>query len=131
MPQIKEKVYKDISLTFSPHPVTGNVPIVFNEQAIKQSLKNLLFTNRYERPYRPEFGGDILGELFENFDPFTEHRIRKGIKIAIQNSEPRVEVIKVDVGMDNDRQIIKATLTYRILNSKNPTEVSFFLERTR
>lgn len=131
MAQIKEQVYRDINVTFTPHPVTGRLPIITNEEAVKKAIRNLILTNHYERPYRPDFGGDVLSQLFENFDGFTEHVIRKNIRLAIQNYEPRAEIFDVRVDGDNNRQILKVTVEFRVLNSTQPTEATFFIERTR
>jgi phage baseplate assembly protein W len=98
MPELKEPIFKDIPLSFTAHPVTGNVKALVNRDAVKQSVKNIVLTNFYERPYSPNLGGNILSQLFENMDPITEYNIAKNIRQALDNYEPRaiIDEIKSD-----------------------------------
>ena len=73
MPELKQPVFKDIPLSFTAHPVTGNVKALTNRDAVKQSVKNIVLTNFYERPYSPNLGGNILSQLFENMDSITQY----------------------------------------------------------
>ena len=68
-PITNELQFSDLSITFTPHPVTGKPVVKKNAEAVKNALKNLIYTNRFERPYEPAFGSDIRNRLFENFDP--------------------------------------------------------------
>jgi phage baseplate assembly protein W len=128
---INEKVYKDLSLSFTPNPITGNVNTIENEDAIIQALKNLIFTNYFEVPYESFLGADLNTQLFENFTSFTEHNIRKQIIVAVENYEPRVELIRVRVSADEDNHGVNVTIKFRINNSTQPIELNLILDRVR
>ena len=104
MPEIREPVYKDIPISFTAHPITGKIKSLINRDAVKQSVKNIVLTNFYERPYNPILGGDVLAKLFENMGPLTEYEISNNIREALDNFEPRAEVdeIKVDALEDQN-----------------------------
>lgn len=130
-PNTKELIYSDLSFTFSPHPVTGKLPILKNEEAVKNAIRNLLLTNRYERPYEPLYGGNIPALLFENGDEFLEYRIRKQIQVALSNFEPRVTVRNISVLLIDDRNEAQIDIVFSIVNQKNPVELTVILERVR
>ena len=131
MPEIKEPVFKDIPLSFNAHPVTGNVKALTNREAVKQSVKNIVLTNFYERPYNPILGGDVLAQLFENFSPITEYEISNNIREALDNFEPRAEVDEIKVDAQDDLNALNVTITFRVVNDINPVSVNVFLERVR
>jgi phage baseplate assembly protein W len=123
--------YRDLSLTFRAHPVTGDVVKLFDEDAIKASLMNLIMTMNYETPFHPEIGCAVMASLFENISPITAITIRKSIEDVIRNFEPRVDLIEVDVLVDADADGYRARIIYRIANLPDPVVVDFFLERRR
>ena len=131
MPEIKEPVFKDIPLSFTAHPITGNVKALVNRDAVKQSVKNIVLTNFYERPYNPTFGGDILSQLFENMDPITEYNIAKNIRQALDNYEPRAIIDEIVSDFYEDRNAINVTITFRIKNDAEPISVNVLLDRVR
>ena len=131
MPEIKEPVFKDIPLSFTAHPITGNVKALVNRDAVKQSVKNIVLTNFYERPYNPTFGGDILSQLFENMDPITEYNIAKNIRTALDNYEPRAIIDEIKSDCYEDRNAINVTITFRIKNDAEPISVNVLLDRVR
>jgi phage baseplate assembly protein W len=131
MPEIKEPVFKDIPLSFTAHPITGNVKALVNRDAVKQSVKNIVLTNFYERPYNPTFGGDILSQLFENMDPITEYNIAKNIRQALDNYEPRAIIDEIKSDFYEDRNAINVTITFRIKNDAEPISVNVLLDRVR
>lgn len=131
MPVINEIVYKDIPLKFNAHPVTGDVVTVKNVDAVKQSVKNLVLTNFFERPYNPFLGGNIISQLFENADPITEYNVATNIRTVLDNFEPRAIIDDVIVQSDPDLNVLKATIVFRIRNNINPFTVDVFLERVR
>lgn len=130
-PIARELVYSDLSLTLTPHPVTGKLPILRNEEAVKNAIKNLLLTNRYERPYEPLYGGNIISLLFENGDEFLEYQIKKQIEIALSNFEPRVVVRNISVLLIEDRNEVQIDVVFSIINQKDPVELTVILERVR
>ena len=131
MPEIKEPVFKDIPLSFTAHPITGNVKALVNRDAVKQSVKNIVLTNFYERPYNPTFGGDILSQLFENMDPITEYNIAKNIRQALDNYEPRAIIDEIKSDFYEDQNAINVTITFRIKNDAEPISVNVLLDRVR
>ena len=131
MPELKEPVFKDIPLSFTAHPVTGNVKALTNRDAVKQSVKNIVLTNFYERPYSPNLGGDIISQLFENMDPITEYNIAKNIRQALDNYEPRAIIDEIKSDFFQDENAINITITFRVRNDANPISVNVLLDRIR
>ena len=131
MPELKEPVVKDIPLKFTAHPVTGNVKALVNREAVKQSVKNLVLTNFYERPYNPVLGGDVLSQLFENMDSITEFNISKNIRQVLDNYEPRAIIDDIKVSANHDSNALNATIIFRIKNDAEPIIVNVLLERVR
>jgi phage baseplate assembly protein W len=131
MPGIKEIIYKDFPISFSAHPVTGNLSVLKDVDAVKQSVKNIVLTNFYERPYASLLGGNVRAQLFENIDRFTEYTIAKNIKIALNNYEPRVTVEAVRVSAEPDENGLNISVVFRVHNNTNPITVNVFIERVR
>ena len=127
----KNLVYKDINMSFANHPVTGNLSVLRNNEAVKRAVRNLILTNHYERPYQPEFGGNIRAMLFENITPITEQMVYGNIKRAIENYEPRIEINDIRVNADHDRNGLYVTLVFTVINSIEPVQLDVFVERTR
>ena len=131
MPEIREPVYKDIPISFTAHPITGKIKSLINRDAVKQSVKNIVLTNFYERPYNPILGGDVLAKLFENMGPLTEYEISNNIREALDNFEPRAEVDEIKVDALEDQNALNVTITFRVINDAEPISVTVFLERVR
>ena len=90
------RVYRDLNLNFSANPVTGDVTTVTDVIAVKRSVRNLLLTNHYDRPFHPEIGSNIPHLLFENFGPITGNQLSRTIEEMIGNFEPRARVETVE-----------------------------------
>jgi len=90
------RVYKDLNLNFTRNPVTGDVASVTDVNAVKRSIRNLLLTNHYDRPFHPEIGSNIPALLFENFGPITGNQLSRQIEEMISNYEPRARVESVE-----------------------------------
>lgn len=131
MPELREPVFKDIPLKFTAHPVTGNVKILTNRESVKQSVKNLVLTNFYERPYSPILGGDVISQLFENMDPITEFNISKNIRQVLDNYEPRAIIDDIKVNAQEDLNAVNVTIKFRVSNDPEPITVNVLLERVR
>ena len=131
MPELKEPIFKDIPLGFTAHPITGNVKALTNRNAVKQSVKNIVLTNFYERPYNPTLGGDILAQLFENMDPITQYEISTNIRQALDNYEPRAIVDDIVTDFLEDQNAINVTIRFRLRNDAEPISVSVLLDRVR
>ena len=90
------RVYKDLNLNFGINPVTGDVTTVTDVIAVKRSVRNLLLTNHYDRPFHPEIGSNIQNLLFQNFGPITGNQLSRAIEEMIANFEPRARVETVE-----------------------------------
>ena len=90
------RVYKDLNLNFGINPVTSDVTTVTDVNAVKRSVRNLLLTNHYDRPFHPEIGSNIQSLLFENFGPITGNQLSRQIEEVIGNYEPRARVETVE-----------------------------------
>ena len=90
------RVYKDLNLNFSTNPVTQDVTTVTDVNAVKRSVRNLLLTNHYDRPFHPEIGSNVTALLFENFGPITGNQLTRTIEEMIANFEPRARVESVE-----------------------------------
>lgn len=124
--------FKDISLSFEPHPVTKDLPILKNENAIRRSVRNIVQTIPTERFFNSLLGSDITQSLFEFIDFGTASVIQKQIEISISNFEPRVENVIIDVDPTPDSNSFNVTVIFDIIGQEFPTqEYSFILEATR
>ena len=90
-----QKIYSDIDYTFTKKPVTGDVALSYDEMAVIRSVRNLLLTKNYERPFNPVIGSNVRRMLFENVDTIIAGQLEKEIKDTIENFEPRASVINV------------------------------------
>ena len=90
------RVYKDLNLNFTSNPVTKDVTTLTDVNAVKRSVRNLLLTNHYDRPFHPEIGSNVQALLFENFGPITGNQLSRTIEEMIANFEPRARVETVE-----------------------------------
>ena len=109
------KSFRDFSLTFEKNAVTNDVLALKNEAAIKESVKNIVLYNFYEKPFDPFFGGNIIGLLFENSTPTMELEVKNRIEQSIEVHEPRVTAVTVDVVFEEDRNELNCQINYLIL----------------
>ena len=129
--EIEQEIYRDIPMSFKVHPVTGNMKLVANAESIKQSVKNIVLTNFYERPYQPELGGNVLAELFENMTPITEYNVARNIRQALENSEPRAVIEDINTTPVEDQNTLRVSIKFSVRNIPEPIEVDVLLERIR
>ena len=126
------RVFKDISLSFEPHPVTNDLPILKNESAIKRSVRNIVQTIPTEKFFNPLFGSDVYASLFEFIDFGTAATIQSQIEISLDNFEPRSENVEVEVNPQPDDNSFEVNVIYDIVGQEFPVqEYSFILESTR
>lgn len=123
--------YRDVDISFLPNPTTGDVRMKKGADAVKRSVRNLVMTNFFERPFHPEIGSNVRGLLFENADRFTAIELQEAIKEVIRNFEPRAQVIQVLVGLYPDNNAVTVTISFNILNTTEPVTFQFLLKRTR
>ena len=126
-----ERIFRDLDLNFNVHPVKKDVSKHINEYAIINSVKNLVSTNFYERPFRPEIGSGVRNLLFENVDPLIAAQLERALWETIGNYEPRVSVTNIRTQATPDENLYAVTLTFMIINNPNPITIDFFLERIR
>ena len=125
------RTYTDFSFIFNKHPSTLDIVKKNDEDAIKQSLKNLILTKHYERPFHPEIGCQIHSLLFENWDPITEKVMQQTIIDLVNKFEPRVRLINVGINAQPDMNSINITIEFQIINSEKPITFDTSLTRTR
>ena len=124
--------YKDINITFKKHPVTNDIVISKDASAIKQSIVNLLLTNKGERLMNPTYGSDIRSYLFEPMDYGTANQIKNNISDTIETFEPRIRVLQISATPNFDDNGFDITMTYNVIGTDTPpVTVDFFLSRTR
>ena len=124
--------FKDINLSFEPHPITKDLQILKNENAIRRSVRNIVETIPTERFFNPLLGSDVRGSLFEFVDFGTASVIEEQIEISLNNFEPRIDNIQVQVDPFPDRNEFNVTVYFDIIGQEFPTqEFTFILEATR
>lgn len=123
--------YKDLDLDFTRNIVTNDVVKIEDVNAVKRSVKNLIQTNHYERPFHPELGCGIRELLFENFTPLTGIFIRRKVEEVITNYEPRARLSQVTVNEQPDRNGIQVTVYFYVMNIPEPVSVTTLLQRIR
>tara|TARA_B100000927_G_scaffold12723_1_gene10116 strand:+ start:156 stop:545 length:390 start_codon:yes stop_codon:yes gene_type:complete len=109
------KSFRDFSLTFEKNAVTNDILSLKNEAAIKESVKNIVLYNFYEKPFDPFFGGNILGLLFENSTPTMVLEVKNRLEQSIEINEPRVTAVSVAVQFEEDRNELNCKIQYLIL----------------
>jgi len=123
--------WSDLDLDFTKHPVTKDVTRKTNVEAVKRSVKNLIRTNRYERPFHPEIDGGVTRHLFGLSTAHTKYDIELAVRNCLENFESRVIVDDVVVIGDLDRNGFHVSIFFTVVNSPEPIEVGLFLERIR
>ena len=123
--------YKDLDLAFTMHPIKKDVTKHVDEMAVINSVKNLISTSRYERPFQPLLGSGVRNLLFENMDSITASVLQREIIQTLENFEPRVSVKEVNVSPDYDNNTYRIGMTFFIINRTEPITIQFFLQRDR
>jgi len=126
-----QKVYSDLDLTFKSLPVTNDVALRYDEQSVIASVRNLLLTNFYERPFQPKLGSNINAVLFEIADGITANIVENEIKNVIENYEPRIKINQIIVTPSSDQNAFNATMSFFIGNNTTATTVNMLLQRSR
>ena len=130
--QRKSRAFKDISLSFTPHPVTKDLPVLSNERAIIRSVRNLVETIPTERFFNTLIGTEIRDSLFENFERSTVMVIEDQVREVLDNFEPRVSDVGVKVDADPDSNEFEVTVFFEIVGLDVPQQsFTFLLEPTR
>lgn len=128
------RTFSDIDFNFTaiPNPDgKGDVARKYDVNAIKQSVRNLIMTNHYERPFHPEIGSQVSALLFEPFSPILQAMLERAITNTITNFEPRVRLLQLDVSLNPDNYTAAVSITFTIVNTETPITVDLTLQRTR
>jgi phage baseplate assembly protein W len=127
----KTRQFSDLNLLFSAHPVTLDVVKKVDEEAVKASIKNLLSTKNYERPFHPEIGCQIYSLMFENFTPVVRQVMLKTISDAIEKFEPRAQLLDVRIREKQDDNALDIEVIFKIINSDKPITFRTAITRVR
>ena len=126
-----KELFSDFRTSFAIHPVTGDLVRNTNNDAIKDSVKNLVLTQFYGRPFKPNVGSNVTAYLFDNFDVITEENVAEAIRETIDNNEPRADLLDVQVSFAEDNNSLTATIVFRAKNDVRPTAVDVLVKRIR
>ena len=123
--------FSDLNMLFTASSATGDITKKVDEEAIKTSIRNLISTKNYERPFHPEIGCQLFALLFENFTSVTAQVIKKTIFDAINKFEPRVSIIDVMLSESEDTNNLDVSITFSILNNERPVILNTTIQRVR
>lgn len=126
-----KNIYSDLDLTFSRIPGTNDVARSYDEQSVIRSVRNLLLTNFYERPFQPNIGSNLDKLLFEPVNNLTASLLESDIKNTITNYEPRVTLDYILVAPNVDENAYTVTIQFYVGNNTSPTAVNLLLQRSR
>ena len=127
----QDVLYADLRKDMLLNPVNSDVSRFTDEESVKDSLRNILLTNKGERPFKPTFGGGLRDLLFENIGLGTREFVKTNIESIITNYEPRVRLINVDVTLAPDTNSAIITITFMMINKQEPVTLSVTLDRVR
>lgn len=131
MAQTLKKIYTDIDFSFKRTPGKNDIALSYDEMAVIRSVRYLLLTKKYERPFQPNFGSRIENLLFEPVSYLTSQSIKTEIENTINYYEPRVKLTQVTVDEDPDNNSYSVGLEFFVGNNSQPTAINLILERTR
>lgn len=126
-----KNTYSDIDFNFTMKPMVGDIALSYDNQAVIRSIRNLLLTNFYERPFNPDLGSNINNLLFENISVVTSMALQNEIERVINNYEPRAQLKTVVITPNPDTNSYAATITFFLQNQATPTTITVLLERVR
>ena len=125
------RIYKDLNLGFQQNSATKDIQKLTDVEAVKRSVRNLINTNHYEKPFHPEIGSNLRAMLFENITPQMNHVISKQIEMLIKNYEPRCRLVQVNTQPMFDRNGYACQISFYVVNHPEAVTVESFLERLR
>jgi phage baseplate assembly protein W len=129
--QKKITIYSDFKKDIEISPLSNDLAVLKDEDAVKESIKNLILTNKGERLMQPDIGANVTAMLFENMTPAVMKIMEEQIRETINTYEPRCELIDITVSPDYDNNIVRVRIEFFITNQEQPVEITVFLERTR
>ena len=125
------RIYKDLDLDFGRNTVTNDVNKLTDVESVKRSVRNLINTNHFERPFHPEIGGNIRALLFELMTPLTALNLQRKVEEVLKNFEPRANVTQILADPDIERNGYRLEIKFYVIGIRNPIVVETFLERLR
>ena len=125
------RIFKDLNLDFQQNTATKDIQKITDIEAVKRSVRNLINTNHYEKPFHPEIGSNLRAMLFELMSPQMNHLISKQIENLINNYEPRCNIVEVFAQPMFDRNGYSVQISFMVNNHQEPVIVESFLERLR
>ena len=129
--QTLKKIYCDLDLTFNRQPVSGDISVVYDNRSVINSVRNLLLTNYYERPWQPGLGSNLTALLFEPVNAASKTIMARMIEDVINNFEPRIKLNYVKVTSSPQEDGYNVNMSFYISNNSTATEINLFLERIR
>jgi hypothetical protein len=127
----RRKGHSDLDLSLKIHPIRKDLNVLRDDNAIKNSIKNLLITNAFERPFQPQLGANLRGLLFEPADAITKIAIKENIKDVIKDYEPRVSLISIAINDLSDQNAYRLTVRFLIKEYDTQDSVEILLRRLR
>ncbi len=125
------RIYKDLDLDFGRNIVTNDVNRLTDVEAVKRSVRNLINTNHFERPFHPEIGGNVRALLFEPMTPLTALNLQRKVEEVLNNFEQRAKITQILADPDIDRNSYRLEIKFYVIGVQNPITVETFLERLR
>jgi phage baseplate assembly protein W len=126
-----QKIYSDIDFTFTKKPVTNDVALSYDTQAVLRSIRNLLLTKHYDRLFNPDLGSNIEALLFENMSDMTANGLQREITAVIERYEPRAILKSVTVSAEEEKNAYNISISFFIENATQSTTATILLERNR
>ena len=123
--------YKDLDLSFGRNVVTNDVNKLTDVEAVKRSVRNLINTSHFERPFHPEIGSNVRAMLFEPMTPLTALNLQRKVQVVLVNFEPRIRLVQVLARPDFDRNAYDLRIMFYVIGTPQPVVVETFLERLR
>jgi phage baseplate assembly protein W len=124
-------LYSDLDLNLNLHPVKMDISPVTDVRAVRNSVKNLVLTNFGERPFQPKLGSNVTALLFENTDQFTAIMMKKEIYRLLEDHEPGINAIRVEILDDTDANAYRVSIEFNVIKINAQAEVEFALQRLR
>jgi len=125
------RIYKDLDLDFGRNVVTNDVNKLTDVESVKRSVRNLINTNHFERPFHPEIGGNVRALLFELMTPLTALNLQRKVEEVLNNFEPRAKITQIIADPDIERNGYRLEIKFYVIGIQNPITVETFLERLR
>ncbi len=125
------RIYKDLDLDFGRNTVTSDVNKLTDVEAVKRSVRNLISTNHFERPFHPELGGNVRALLFEPVTALTALNLQRKVEEVLINYEPRAKLTQIIADPDIDRNAYRLEIKFYVIGTTQPITVETFLERLR